>query len=132
MRRIVKLAALVLAGGIAARVHAEGSADAKISTALTEINAASERGDFGEVQTQRTKLGEYAGSVGQFELAARQYELLLAARPGRSDRVRFSTKLGRMYVALGDYSRAIRAFDDALHDHDGPPLRRDGRFSLQW
>jgi tetratricopeptide (TPR) repeat protein len=40
----------------------------------------------------------------------------LAARPGRQDRVLFFTQLGKMYVALADYSRAIRAFDDALHD----------------
>jgi len=50
-------------------------------------------------------------------LAASQYELLLASRPGRRDRVKLFTQLGRMRVALQDYSRAIVAFENALHDN---------------
>jgi len=90
--------------------------DLKIEGLLTRIDRSSEKGDFSEVQELRVKLADYAASVHRYDLATGQYELLLASRPGRKDRVRFFTQLGKMHMALEDYSRAIAAFDDALHD----------------
>ena len=48
--------------------------------------------------------------------AARQYELLLASRPAEHERVKFFIKLGKMRDAVEDYSGAINAYQDALHD----------------
>ena len=81
-----------------------------------DIDRASEKGDFGTVQNVRMRLADYAAAVGHNDLAARQYELILASRPGRADRVRYSIRLGKTRMVLQDYVRAIQAFYDALHD----------------
>src|SRR5438445_730092 len=97
-------------------ISAENTEDQKITHWLSEIDTSSERGDFGVVQEIRARLADYAAGIGRYDLAARQYELLLAARPGRVERVKIFTKLGHMRMALKDYGRAISAYDDALHD----------------
>jgi tetratricopeptide (TPR) repeat protein len=90
--------------------------DPKIDGWLAQIDRSSEKGDIDTVLDLRTKLADYAASQGLSDLAARQYELLLATRPGKRSRVRFYTQLGKMRMRLNDYSRAIASFDDALHD----------------
>ena len=74
---------------------------------MNRIDRSSEKGDFGTVQDLREKLADYAAGTGRYDLAARQYELLLATRPGRKERIRFFTRLGQMRMALNDYGRAI-------------------------
>ncbi len=100
----------------APRAFAESVEDQQISRWLSEIEDSSEKGNFDNVQIVRMRLADYAATVGRYDLAARQYELLLAARPGRADRVRYFTRLGKTRMALQDYVRAIGSFDDALHD----------------
>jgi len=95
---------------------AQTPVDPKIEDYLKRIDRYSEKGDFDTVLNVRTKLADYAATTGHYDVAERQYELLLATRPGRRDRVRFFTQLGKMRMALQDYSRAIASFDDALHD----------------
>jgi tetratricopeptide (TPR) repeat protein len=90
--------------------------DSKIAQWINQIDRSSESGDFNAVQAIRMKMADYAAQEGRYDFAAGQYELLLAARPGRAERVRVFTKLGNMRMALQDYSRAISSFDDALHD----------------
>jgi tetratricopeptide (TPR) repeat protein len=101
---------------IASTVHAEVKEDPRINGLITNMDRASEKGDFSTVQTLRSQLADYEAQVGRYDLAAGQYELLLAARPSRKERIHFYTQLGKMRMALEDYSRAIAAFDDALHD----------------
>lgn len=95
---------------------ADNSDDPKIGAWITQIEKLSEKGDFRQVQHERQELADYALRVGRYETAARQYELLLAARPRKADRVRLSIRLGDARMALEDYVRAIAAYDDALHD----------------
>jgi tetratricopeptide (TPR) repeat protein len=95
---------------------AETPEDQRVSAALGDINRAMERGELDVVQTRRLKLGDYAAGIGRYDVAIRQYELVLATRPPKSERVKYFTQAGKWYVVTGDYSRAIRAFDDALHD----------------
>jgi tetratricopeptide (TPR) repeat protein len=90
--------------------------DPKVESFLSRIDRASEKGDMDVAQNLRGKLADYAAETGRYTLAARQYELLLATRPHRKERVRLFTRLGLMHMALKDYSRAIASFDDALHD----------------
>src|SRR5882762_5995526 len=98
----------------APQAFAESTEDQKITHWLSDIDQSSDNGDFGAVQEIRARLADYAAGIGRYDLAARQYELLLAARPGRVERVKISTKLGDMRMALKDYGRAISAYDDAL------------------
>lgn len=91
--------------------------DPQINRLLGQIDQSSERGNFSVVQNLRMQLAEYAVERRRFDIAARQYELLLAARPAKKERVRLYTRLGKMRMVLGDYSRAIASFDDALHDN---------------
>ncbi len=88
----------------------------KIDTLSTQIDSASERGDYTNVQQLRLELATWATGAGFEEIAARQYELLLAARPRKTERVKWSVQLGHLRMTLKDYSRAIQAYDDALHD----------------
>src|SRR5690348_3909565 len=67
------------------------------------INRASERGDFARVQSLRLELAQHTAGIGEYALAARQYELLLASRPRKFERVRYFIELGRMRDALQDY-----------------------------
>src|SRR5258708_2355343 len=96
---------------------AERAEDPRITSLMSEIERESEGGNFEKVQTLRMRLADYAARITRNDLAARQYELLLAARPGRADRVRYFTRLGKTRMAMQDYGRAIAAFDDALHDN---------------
>src|SRR6266478_7257550 len=82
------------------RLGAETPEDQKITHWLADIDHSSEKGDFNVVQDLRGKLADFAASTGRFDLAARQYELLLASRPGRAERVKIFTKLGYMRMAL--------------------------------
>lgn len=80
------------------------------------IDVASELGRIDRAKSLREELAEEARRAGNFVVAARQYELLLASRPGKRDRIRLFVELGRMRRALQDYTAAIRAYQDALHD----------------
>src|SRR5258708_39498930 len=113
MKILLLLGFLVLT--ILPRASAESAEDQKITYLLSDIDHSSEKGDFETVQTLRMRLADYAASIGRYDLASRQYELLLAGRPGRSDRVRYFKRLGKARMAQEDYGRAIGAFDDALH-----------------
>src|SRR5438552_11550913 len=90
--------------------------DPKITRWLSDIGRSSERGEFDTVQELRAKLADYAAATGHYDVGAQQYELLLAGRPGRAERVKLFTKLGHMRMALQNYGQAIGAYDDALHD----------------
>jgi len=113
--RLLLLAIFLMGGALSAAESAPE--DQKIEGWLNRIDRLSEKGDFDAVLDLRTQLADYAAGTGRYNLAARQYELLLATRPRRRDRVRFFTQLGKMRMALQDYSRAIASFDDALHDN---------------
>ncbi len=91
------------------------------------IDRALERGQFGQVQTLRAELAQRYAAAGAFALSARQYELILASRPLKRDRVEYSIALGRMRDADRNYSGAIAAFQDALHDD---PKSWDGNLYL--
>jgi tetratricopeptide (TPR) repeat protein len=117
MHRLYRLASVVLLIlSIAGFLRADGSEDPKITRWLLDIDHYAEKGDYGVIQDLRAKLADYAGATGRYDLAARQYEILLASRPGRLERVKTFKKLGHMRMELHDYSGAIKAYDDALHD----------------
>jgi len=80
------------------------------------INRASEQGHVDEVRALRLELARQATLTGYYFDAARQYELLLATRPGKKERVRLFTELGRLRQSTGDYKGAISAYEDARHD----------------
>ena len=63
--------------------RAESAEDQTITRWLADIDRSSEKGDFEMVQTLRMRLADYAAGTQRYDLAARQYELLLAARPHR-------------------------------------------------
>ena len=107
---ILSLAAVVRAAPVAGTPE-------EISGRLERaIDRASEQGNYQHVQTLRLELAEYYAGSGAYALAGRQYELLLASRPGKKERVAFSIQLGKMRDADHNYSGAIQAFEDALHD----------------
>ena len=116
MKRLWLFSVLWIAASGLAATAGPAPEDQKIESLLSRIDRSSEKGDLGTVQNLREKLADYAAGTGRYDLAARQYELLLATRPGRKERVRLFTRLGQMRMALNDYGRAIGAFDDALHD----------------
>ena len=107
--------------------HPGTTLDEKIIRWLSDIDRSSEKGDFSVVQDLRGKLADYAAANNHYDIASRQYELILAARPRQADRIRIFTRLGKMYMATKDYGRAISAFNDALHDG---PKDWDARLSL--
>lgn len=80
------------------------------------IDRALERGHYRQLQTLREELATYYESQRIYGLAARQYELLLASRPSRRDRIEYSIALGHMREANEDYGNAIAAYQDAQHD----------------
>ena len=100
---------------VGTRLEADAGAE-KIDRLQRSIDGASELGNFSRVQTLRLELAEYSRQINDFATAARQYELLLASRPPRSDRVKYFIQLGNMRYALQDYSGAINSYQDALHD----------------
>jgi tetratricopeptide (TPR) repeat protein len=83
---------------------------------LSAIDRASENGHEAEVRALRLELARQATLNGYYFDAARQYELLLAARPAKKERVRLFTELGRLRESTGDYVGAIAAYEDARHD----------------
>lgn len=104
-----------------------GTFEEGVSRLEQAISRASERGDFPLVQSLRLDLAKrYAGAQRYVE-AARQYELVLASRPSRRQRVELFVALGRMRFALQDFNGAIGAFEDALHDD---PHSWEAHFSL--
>ena len=80
------------------------------------IDRASEQGNYSHVQELRLELAKHYASTAEFGSAARQYELLLASRPSRHERVGYFVELGKMRYALENYDGAIAAYQDALHD----------------
>lgn len=80
------------------------------------IRRYSEDGRLAELRAARLELARHARDAGAYLTAARQYELLLASRPPRHERVRFFIELGRMRESVQDYSGAISAYEDAIHD----------------
>src|SRR5262245_24125065 len=107
---LMSLAGSVLAGPMAGTTE-------EISLRLERaIDRASEQGNYRHVQVLRLQLAKHLANTEAYAEAARQYELLLASRPSKRDRVRYSTDLGKMRDALQDYSGAIQAFQDAIHD----------------
>ena len=82
---------------IVPRLRAESASvdDQKIAGWQSDIEHASEKGDYSAVQNVRMRLADYAAVIGRNDLAVRQYELILASRPGRADRVRYSIRLGK-------------------------------------
>lgn len=108
---IAGLIVVVLSGVLRAETDAQ-----VIDRMQRSMNTASELGNFSRVQALRLQLAEFCARSGDYALAARQYELLLASRPPKVERVRYFVQLGRMRDALEDYGAAIAAFQDALHD----------------
>jgi tetratricopeptide (TPR) repeat protein len=106
----------LLTAGSAAAVPVKGNSEDVANRLQREIDHASEQGNSTHVQTLRVQLAKYYGSLQAYALAARQYELILASRPPRRERVDFFVELGRMRDADRDYDGAIQAFQDALHD----------------
>lgn len=80
------------------------------------IEVASLQGDYTQVQSLRLELAHHWAAAGHYGEAARQYELLLAARPPRKKRIALFVQLGHMRVAMQDYGKALDAYGDALHD----------------
>lgn len=80
------------------------------------IRRASEAGKFSQVQALHKEAAEYCAEALDYACAVKHYELLLAGRPGRRERVGYFLQLGKMREALQDYSGAIAAYQDALHD----------------
>lgn len=80
------------------------------------IDIASELGRFDRVQFLRRELASEAARAGSTALAARQYELLLASRPPKRERVKLFVELARMRRTQQNYAGAISAYQDARHD----------------
>lgn len=91
------------------------------------IDSASELGRFDRVQALRLDLAREAAGAKRYALAARQYELLLAARPGKRERVKLFVELARMRRLSENFGGAISAYQDALHDD---PKNWDANFEL--
>ncbi|OGR90042.1 MAG: hypothetical protein A2992_00660 [Elusimicrobia bacterium RIFCSPLOWO2_01_FULL_59_12] len=104
-----------------------GTAEEVVTRLQRSIDRASEKGQFRQVQTLRLELAQHYTASGAFALSARQYELLLASRPSKRDRVEHSIALGKMRDADRNYSGAIAAYQDALHDD---PKSWDGNLYL--
>lgn len=60
---------------------------------------------------------------GQWDRAAGQYESFLAENPGDAQRAELRLQLGKCRLAGGKPDLAIRAFDQALSDQPGAPVR---------
>ena len=82
MKRLLLLSFISLT--ISPWVFAESVEDQQITHLLSDIDRSSEKGDFETVQIVRMRLADYAALIGRYDLACRQYELMLAARPGRA------------------------------------------------
>ncbi len=112
-QRLILLAAVCLC--ISARVWGETSPQ-RIDRLQRSIEGASELGNFTRVHTLRLELADELGRIGQFAASARQYELVLASRPLKRERIKLFVRLGRSRSAAQDFGGAISAFQDALHD----------------
>jgi len=100
----------------AGAVPVAGTPEETTSRLQRAIDRASEQGNYQHVQSLRLELAEHYAGTGAYALAARQYELLLASRPSRRERVAFFIELGKMRDADHNYGGAIQSFEDALHD----------------
>lgn len=112
MKRIAALLALCVVGASAA----PAAFDATERQLRSAIDKASEKGRLDEVRALRLELAREATQNGYYFDAERQYELLLAARPGKKARVNLFTELGRLRESTGDDPSAVSAFEDARHD----------------
>jgi tetratricopeptide (TPR) repeat protein len=111
------LAVLCLSGGtLLASTPVAGTSEEMTSRLQRAIDRASEQGNYSHVQSLRIELAHHYASLSQYALAARQYELILASRPRRKERVSYFIELGKMLDADQDYNGAIQAYQDALHD----------------
>lgn len=90
--------------------------DPKAIRLEAQIEKASEQGSFSLVQDLRLRLAKILETAGRYADAAAQYELLLASRPPKRERVKYFIQLGKMRDAAQDYGAAIGSFQDALHD----------------
>jgi tetratricopeptide (TPR) repeat protein len=93
-----------------------GTAEEIVSRLQHAIDRASEQGNYSHMQALRLELAQHYTDTREYGLAARQYELLLASRPARHERVRYFVELGKMREAINDYGGAISSYQDALHD----------------
>jgi len=109
-------AVICLAAAAAAAAPMAGTREEVTLRLERAIDRASEQGNYRHVQTLRLELAEHLSSMGSYAAAARQYELLLASRPSRRDRVRYFIELGKLRDLGRDYGGAIQSFQDALHD----------------
>lgn len=81
-----------------------------------EIDRALEKGQSARARDLRLSLARDSAKQGLYAEAARQYELLLAARPRKAERVKLFTELGRLREMVNDDAGAVQAYGDALHD----------------
>src|SRR5205823_13628385 len=99
MKKLSVIISLGLSLVLSHFVYAETSLRAGPDPAIKlqqEIDEASEQGKFSYVQKLRLDLAEHFAATGDYADAARQYELILASRPGRSQRVKYFIELGKM------------------------------------
>src|SRR5262249_26539688 len=93
---VIGVSLLSVCAMAATPVPVAGTSEEITNRLQREIDRASEQGNTTHVQTLRVQLAKQYGSIQQYALAARQYELILAARPSRHERVDFFVELGRM------------------------------------
>src|SRR5258708_7790397 len=85
-----------LLGTLASSILLAQTQDEKAMRLEDRIEKASERGSFSLVLELRLQLAEHLESTGHYADAAREYQLLLATRPPKHERVRLFVQLGRM------------------------------------
>jgi len=112
----MKRPAILIALGFLSSLGQAAPFDATLRQMQGRIDYASERGRIEEARVLRRDLAQQAIRAGYFLEASRQYELLLASRPAKKERVRLFTELGRLREAISDWSGAIHAYADARHD----------------
>src|SRR5688572_25872895 len=115
MRALVAVVFLI-AAAIAARAAAPSPAAVMINDLENQINRQSLKGQWSEVRELRLRLADLCAHNGFYTQAARQYEVLLASRPRRRERVRLNILLGKVRDAVQDYGGSLKAYGEALHD----------------
>jgi len=116
MMGILRFGVAILFGFTGVLRAAPVSPDAVVIRLEEAIRRYSEAGRLVELRGVRQELADHARRTGAYLTAARQYELLLASRPPRQERIRLFVELGRMREAVQDYRSAIASYEDALHD----------------
>jgi tetratricopeptide (TPR) repeat protein len=114
VKRLWVLPVLLLSGAV--RVCGAETPQEQLERLQRSIEGASELGRVDRVKVLRLELAETLDHLSDYAGAARQYELVLASRPLKRERVKLFVKLGRMRSAMQNYSGAIGAFQDARHD----------------